>query len=75
MLHVVSSRAPRPRVGLGRRSRSTARTAATWCGTVAQADRVPNGVAGNPIHWVYVIPSDGGDNLTGLASVMQIDAE
>ncbi len=55
--------------------RVAARTAATWCGTVAQADRVPNGVAGNPIHWVYVIPSDGGDNLTGLASVMQTDAE
>jgi hypothetical protein len=48
---------------------------AAWCGDAAQADRIPNAVAGNPIHWVYVIPSDGGDNLTGLASVMQSDAE
>jgi Divergent InlB B-repeat domain len=55
--------------------RAVARTAATWCGTAAQADRVPNGIAGNPIHWVYVIPSDGADNLAGLASVMQSDAE
>jgi len=56
---------------------STARSVAqtTWCGTGAQADRAPNGVAGNPIHWVYVIPSDGADNLSGLASVMQSDAE
>ena len=50
-------------------------TQATWCGAAAQADRVPNVVAGNPIHWVYVIPSDGPDNLAGLASVMQSDAE
>ena len=37
-----------------------------WCGTGAQADRAPNGVAGNPIHWVYVIPSDGADNSRAL---------
>ena len=49
--------------------------AAAWCGTAAQADRVPNVVAGNPIHWIYAIPSDGADNLGGLASVMQADAE
>ena len=36
---------------------------------------MPNGVAGNPVHWVYAIPSDGADNLAGLASVMQTDAE
>ena len=48
---------------------------AAWCGQAAQADRAPNAVAGNPIHWVYVIPSDGPDNLSGLASVMQSDAE
>jgi Divergent InlB B-repeat domain len=52
-----------------------ARQAATWCGSATQADRVPNAVAGNPIHWVYAIPSDGADNLGGLASVMQTDAE
>ena len=57
--------------------RSTARSAVqtAWCGTGVQADRAPNGVAGNPVHWVYVIPSDGADNLSGLASVMQSDAE
>jgi hypothetical protein len=54
--------------------RSTAAPAA-WCGTASSADRAPNGVAGNPIHWVYAIPSDGPDNLAGLASVMQADAE
>ena len=47
---------------------------AAWCGDAAQTDRVPNVVAGNPIHWVYAIPSDGADNLGGLASVMQTDA-
>ena len=52
---------------------SVAQTA--WCGAAASADRVPNGIAGNPIHWVYAIPSDGADNLSGLASVMQSDAE
>jgi hypothetical protein len=48
---------------------------AAWCGTAAAADRVPNVVAGNPIHWVYAIPSDGPDGLGALASVMQADAE
>ena len=48
---------------------------AAWCGAAAQTDRVPNAVAGNPVHWVYVIPSDGADNLAGLASIMQSDAE
>ena len=48
---------------------------AAWCGAAAQTDRAPNGVAGNPIHWVYAIPSDGADNLAGLATVMQSDAE
>ena len=54
--------------------RSTAALAA-WCGSPSPTDRAPNGVAGNPVHWVYAIPSDGADNLTGLASVMQADAE
>ena len=48
---------------------------AAWCGSASQTDRAPNGVAGHPIHWVYAIPSDGADNLAGLASVMQADAE
>ena len=27
------------------------------------------------MHWIYLIPSDGGDNLGGVASTMQSDAE
>ena len=56
---------------------STARPAASaaWCGTAAQTDRTPNGVAGNPVHWVYAIPSDGPDGLAGFAALMQADAE
>ncbi len=57
------------------RSVRSATAQAAWCGTAAQSDRAPNGIAGNPVHWVYVIPSDGADNLSGLASVMQSDAE
>jgi hypothetical protein len=53
---------------------STAAPAA-WCGTGATADREPNLVAGNPVHWVYAVPSDGPDGLAALASVMQADAE
>ena len=50
-----------------RRPRSAAvfaagRAAATWCGQATQADRAPNVVAGNPVHWVYMLPSDGADN-------------
>jgi hypothetical protein len=49
--------------------------AAAWCGTAAQADRVPNAVAGNPIHWVYLIPSDGVDGFGTVSTAMQSDAE
>ena len=53
----------------------SAEALAAWCGAASQVDRVPNVVAGNPAHWVYMIPSDGADNLPTLASVMQSDAE
>jgi len=49
--------------------------AATWCGTASQVDRTPNAVAGNPVHWVYAVPSDGPDLLGTVASTMQTDAE
>ncbi len=49
--------------------------ATAWCGAAAQADRVPNGVAGNPVHWVYLIPSDGTDGLGAVANTMQSDAD
>jgi hypothetical protein len=49
--------------------------AAAWCGTASQTDRAPNLIAGNPIHWVYMIPSDGPDDLATLGSIMQADAE
>jgi len=51
------------------------RASATWCGTPAQADLVPNAVAGNPVHWIYAIPSDAPDRLSTFASAMQTDAE
>jgi hypothetical protein len=57
------------------RSVASAAAQAAWCGTAGQSDRAPNGIAGNPVHWVYVIPSDGADNLSGLANAMQSDAE
>jgi len=46
-----------------------------WCGSASQSDRVPNVVAGNPIHWIYLLPSDGPDDLGSVATVMQSDAE
>jgi hypothetical protein len=49
--------------------------ATSWCGTASPTDRVPNAVAGNPIHWVYMLPSDGADNLATLGPVMQTDAD
>lgn len=52
-----------------------ARIAATWCGTATQVDLSPNGVAGHPVHWVYVIPADGQDGLSAFGSAMQTDAE
>jgi hypothetical protein len=48
---------------------------AVWCGSPATADRAPNVVAGNAVRWVHAIPSDGPDDLAGLAAVMQADAE
>jgi List-Bact-rpt repeat protein len=48
---------------------------AEWCGSAASADRTPNVVAGNAIHWIYLIPSDGADNLGSVAPAMQSDAE
>ena len=54
---------------------ASAAAAATWCGSASQTDRVPNGVAGNPVHWIYLIPSDGSDSLGAVASTMQSDAE
>jgi hypothetical protein len=54
---------------------AAAEAATAWCGSASQTDRVPNAVAGNPIHWVYMIPSDGPDDLATLAQVMQADAE
>src|SRR5215510_11146716 len=52
-----------------------ARAAATWCGTASELDTRPNAVAGNPVHWIYAIPSDGADRFTSFASRMQTDWE
>jgi len=51
------------------------RAAATWCGTPSELDATPNAVAGYPVHWIYVIPSDGEDRFANFASVMQTDWE
>ena len=55
--------------------RPPARVAATWCGTPAQADVRPNVVSGNPVHWIYALPSDAPDRFSTFASQMQTDAE
>jgi hypothetical protein len=52
-----------------------ARAAATWCGTPSESDATPNVVAGNPVHWIYAIPSDGQDRFSTFASLMQSDWE
>jgi hypothetical protein len=53
---------------------SGGQAATAWCGAAASSDRVANVIAGDPVHWVYLIPSDGPDNLAAVASVMQADA-
>jgi len=60
---------------MSRSSRGPARIAATWCGTPAQMDLRPNVVSGNPVHWIYVLPSDAPDRFSTFASEMQTDAE
>ena len=54
---------------------SSARAASTWCGAASQIDGAPNAIAGNPVHWVYAVPSDGQDRLSTIGSVMQTDGE
>jgi hypothetical protein len=63
------------RAAVGPVSNRASRSSATWCGTPTQADLVPNVVAGNPVHWIYAIPSDAPDRLSTFASAMQTDAE
>jgi hypothetical protein len=48
---------------------------ATWCGTPSQVDAKPNAVAGNPIRFIYAIPSDGQDRFSSFASILQTDWE
>jgi List-Bact-rpt repeat protein len=54
---------------------ATARSTATWCGAPSEVDSKPNTVAGNPVHWIYAIPSDGQDGFSSFASAMQTDWE
>lgn len=56
-------------------TRTPARAGATWCGTSSQVDLTPNTLAGFPVHWIYVVPSDGQDRLSTFANAMQRDAE
>lgn len=59
----------------GQSPRARAVAATTWCGVAWRTDRIPNAAGGNPVHWVYAIPSDAEDRLSAVASVMQTDAE
>jgi Divergent InlB B-repeat domain len=54
---------------------AAASAATAWCGSASQTDHVPNVVAGNPVHWIYLIPSDGADALGTVGTTMQSDAE
>jgi len=71
-LRLAEARALAPGVPAATRS---ARSTAAWCGTARQTDQAPNVVAGNPVHWIYAIPSDGPDAFSTWASAMQADAE
>jgi hypothetical protein len=49
--------------------------AATWCGTVAPADRTPQVGAGQSIHAVYAVASDLPDRSPQIAQQLVDDAE
>jgi Divergent InlB B-repeat domain len=49
--------------------------AATWCGTVAPADRMPQVGAGQSVHAVYALPSDLPDHSAQVAQQLVDDAE
>ena len=55
--------------------RTPASAAATWCGTPQRTDLTPNALAGFPVKWIYMLPSDGADRFATFASTMQTDAE
>jgi hypothetical protein len=59
----------------GATPQDVARASATWCGTPSELDTTPNVVSGNPMHWIYAIPSDGPDRFATFASLMQTDWE
>jgi hypothetical protein len=75
--HAVTRAQARAAISAGElpATRATARSAATWCGTPAQVDLRPNALAGFPVHWIYVLPSDAPDRFSTFASAMQADAE
>ncbi len=75
VVHDLTRQQARTLVSSSPAPRAPARTAATWCGTPAQADLAPNALAGNPVHWVYAIPSNGTDRFASYGSAMQTDAE
>ena len=73
--HDLTTQQARGLASSGPAARTPARAAATWCGTPSNKDLVPNGLAGNPVHWIYMSPSDEADQLPTYANVMQTDAE
>jgi Divergent InlB B-repeat domain len=76
-LHAVTVEQARAAISAGElpATRASARSAATWCGTPAQADLRPNTLSGYAVHWIYVLPSDAPDRSAAFASTMQTDAE
>ena len=75
--HAVTLEQARAAISAGElpATRASGRSAATWCGTPAQADLRPNTLSGYPVHWIYVLPSDAPDRFSTFASTMQADAE
>lgn len=74
-VHSLTYQDARARASLPATVHTAARAASTWCGAPRQTNLVPNALAGHPVHWVYAIPSDGPDQFSTYASVMQTDAE
>jgi hypothetical protein len=75
--HAVTLEQARAAIATGElpATRAPAQSAATWCGTPAQADPRPNTLSGYPVHWIYVLPSDAPDRFSTFATAMQTDVE
>ena len=73
--HAVTLQQARGAQPLRQVSSTATRSVAAWCGTRSATDLVPNALAGHPVHWIYMTPSDEPDQLATYGNVMQADAE